>query len=603
MTETAGACAADSRLSGRAVALLLLVVSVLIYAGTAAHPALLDDADSAHAIVSREMLQRGDWTILYMNGIRYLMKAPLHYWAVALSYKLLGQSAFSTRLPVALAMVGLTLLVYAFARRFFGLRAGLYSGLAASTGIGFYIFTRIMIPEAIYALEFTGIFYLFLRGWTGTLSPRVAYGGVAAVTALAMLTRGLVGVIFPVAILGLFITATRGWHRWRELRLIWSSAIFLAIAAPWHILASLRANTFFYSYFINEHFKRAVGTRYPPDYEAVPLVLWYAAHLAWLFPWSFFLPGILRRIPGPRRWRELDATGQARLLVALWAGFILLFFSLTFGSRMEYYSFGAWPALAILLGTGLAQAEQEARRWVKIMQGALAAVGLVLASVLSYLLWISWKVSVNGDISSLLQAHENNFYRLSMAHFLDLTPQAFAALRCPAAMAAAAFLFGLGAAGLLRWRGKAIAATMATAATMILFLLAANLAYAVFEPYLSSRPLVQAIAPYLRPGDPIVLYGELSGGSSVAFYAHRRLLLYNGLYNNIVPGSRYPDAPPIFLTDADFPALWHSPQRVFLFVPENQRDEALKRLPSEGSFLIAESGGKRVYANQDLSRR
>ena len=276
--------ASNSEWSRTAAVILLIFLSAAIYLGNAGFPALLDDADASHAMVAREMLQRHDGVILYMNGIRYLMKAPLHYWAVALSYAVLGQNEFSTRLPAALAMIGLVLLVNEFARRFFGVRAGLYSGLVACTGAGFFLFTRIMIPEAIYALEFTAIFYLFLRGWTGSLNPRAAYWGAAALTGLAMLTRGLIGVIFPAAILFLFIAATRSWSRWRELRLFSSTAIFLLVAAPWHILASLRANSFFWSYFVNEHLKRAIGTRYPPDYDAVPLWLWLGAHLVWFFP-------------------------------------------------------------------------------------------------------------------------------------------------------------------------------------------------------------------------------------------------------------------------------------------------------------------------------
>src|SRR4029077_7840006 len=274
----------------------------------------------------------------------------------------LGQNEFSTRLPVALAMIGLVLLVNEFARRFVGVRAGLYSGLVACTGAGFFLFTRIMIPEAIYALEFTAIFYLFLRGWTGSLNPRPAYWGAAALTGLAMLTRGLVGVLFPAAILFLFLAATRSWNRWRELRLFSSAAVFLLVAAPWHILASLRANSFFWSYFINEHIKRAIGTRYPPDYEAVPLWLWLGAHLVWFFPWSIFLPAALRCIPRPRTWKSLSPEGQARLLLVLWAGFILLFFSLTFGSRMEYYSFRARPGMAMLLGIGFGESADKDER-------------------------------------------------------------------------------------------------------------------------------------------------------------------------------------------------------------------------------------------------
>jgi 4-amino-4-deoxy-L-arabinose transferase-like glycosyltransferase len=585
-------------LSHGAAVILLIALSAAIYLGNAGFPPLLDDADASHAMVSHEMLQRHDWVILYMNGIRYLMKAPLHYWAVAMSYAALGKNEFSTRLPVALAMVGMVLLVNGFARRFFGVRAGLYSGLVVCTSAGLFLFTRIMIPEAIYALEFTAIFYLFLRGWTGSLNPRIAYWGAAVIIGLAMLTRGLIGVVFPAAILFLFITATRSWKRWRELHLFSSAAIFLLVAAPWHILASLRANTFFWSYFINEHLKRAIGTRYPPDYEAVPLWLWLGAHLIWFFPWSIFLPAALSCIPRPRTWKNLSEEGQARLLLVLWAGFILLFFSLTFGSRMEYYSFGAWPAMAMLLGIGLAKAEEQGKHWLLRMQATLAAVGAALAAVLIAMLWISAKVQVHGDISSLLQEHENDFYRVSMAHILDLTPQAFALLRLPSALAAAAFLFGLATAWWLRRKRRNEAAAICLAITMALFFFAANIALGIFGPYLSSGPLVTKVLPQVRSADTLALYGEFDAMSGVAFYTNRQLLLWNGRYNNLAPGSYYPDAPNIFLTDPEFLALWQGPKRVLLFVPSEHRAAAAQRLPAAGSYLLAESGGKAVYANR-----
>jgi len=585
-------------LSRKTGALIALLFGCVIYLGNAGFPGLLDDADASHAVVAREILQRHDWVILYMNGIRYLMKAPLHYWAVAASYAMLGANEFATRLPVALGMMGLALLVNEFAGRFFGVRAGLYSALAVLTGAGFFLFTRIMIPEGIYALEFTAVFYFFLRGWTGSLPPRTAYWSAAVMSALAMLSRGLVGVIFPVAIIVLFVIVTRGWKRLREMRLVSSTLIFLLVAAPWHLLASLRAKTFLWSYFINEHFKRAVGTRFPPDYEAVPLWLWLGAHLIWLFPWSIFLAAAFKGFPPVRTWKNLDAPQQAKLLLALWGGFILLFFSLTFGSRMEYYSFGAWPAIAMLLGIGLARAEEEGVRWIEVIQGALAAVGVVLAGVLITMLVISAKVQVHGDISSLLERQEQDVYRVSMAHVLDLTPQAFAVLRLPAAMAAAAFLVGLGLAWWLRRRNRAIAATLTMAATMALFFFAANIALGVFGPYLSSKPLVEKVRAQIKSEDVLAIYGEFDASSSVGFYTGRRLLIWNGRYNNLLPGSQYPDAPPIFYKDEEFLPIWQGAQRVFLFVPSEKRSDAERLLPAGRRHLIAESGGKAVYSNR-----
>jgi hypothetical protein len=332
-------------------------------------------------------------------------------------------------------------------------------------------------------------------------------------------------------------------------------------------------------------------------YESVSLCLWLGAHLILFFPWSIFLAAAFRGLGKPQSWKNLSAKQQARLLLILWAGFILFFFSMTFGSRMEYYAFGAWPAIAMLLGIGLARAEEEGKRWLSWMQGALALVGFILAAMLITLLVKSANVQVHGDISSLLERQKEDVYRVSMAHILDLTPQAFAVLRLPATLAAVAFLIGLGAAWWLRRKQKPLVATLTMAATMALFFFAANIALGVFGPYLSSKPLVQKVKAQIEPTDTVAIYGEFDASSSVAFYTGRKLLIWNGRYNNLEAGSYYPDAPHIFLKDEEFLPLWQSPQRVFLFVPSDKRDDLAKHLPVTGSYLLAESGGKAVYSN------
>ncbi|MGE0407409.1 MAG: hypothetical protein AB7O65_14020, partial [Candidatus Korobacteraceae bacterium] len=353
---------------------------------------------------------------------------------------------------------------------------------------------------------------------------------------------------------------------------------------------------------INEHFNRALGTRWPPDYDAVPLWLWLLSHLAWLFPWSVFVPFALRQFPSPRSWgREMSAEAQARLLLFVWAGVILGFFSVLGGSRMEYYSFGAWPGMGILLGLGLARAEDAHSPWLPRLQATMAAVGLALAAVLTLLVWQSYGVeSTGGDISRLLETQDNSSYRLSMGHLFDLTPRAFADLRTPASLAAVMFAFAPLLAWVLRRQERRMASVLAIAVGMAGFFLAANLAYARFEPHMSSRPLARAVLPHLRAGDQLAIYGEFDAGSSMAFYLHRRAFLYNGRYNNLEFGSRYPDAPRIFLNDAEFRALWLGSQRIFLFVPQNKRAEAeehLRRLPK---WAVVEMGGKIVYVNHPL---
>jgi len=587
----------------RWIILGLLVLSASLYIATAGSPALDDeDVDAAHALVSQEMLQRNDFVVPYMDGIRYLIRPPMHFWMVAASYKLLGESEFATRLPIGLAMVGLVLLSFEFGRRFFGERAGLYGALAVATSVGMFIFTRNMIPEAIYALAFEGIFYLFLRSWTGSLDPRIGYWGAAALCGIAVMTRAVIGLLFPAAIIIAFITMTRGWHRWRELRLFSSTAIFLAVAAPWHILAAMRTPGFFWAYFINEHINRALGTRLPHDYGALPLWLWWSEHLVWLFPWSFFLPLALRELPlSPREWgKPMDPSQQARMLLFVWAGVILLFFTIESGSRTEYYSFGAWPAICMLLGLGIADAEETDRAWLIPVQRVLAGLSVALAAIAGYFLWVSMHTPAASDVASHLEMRSPDDYVSSMAHLLDLTPQSVADLRVPVIISSVSVLIGFVAAWILRERKVRWVPTIALALGMAGFIFAAHIAHDILNPTLSSRSLALEIKKDLRPADQIALYGDIRVAPGIAFYSHRGVLLYdqNATDSNLEFSSHYPDAPKRFFNDLDFPKLWEGTGRVFLVVPSEHKEDIRKRLPGTLLWVFAETGGKTAYVNQ-----
>ena len=591
--------AATGRVLSRRLAAGLVILSSLLYIGFAGTPALVDDdIDAAHALVAREMLQRRDFVTLYQDGIRYLIRPPLHFWLVAGSYALFGESAFATRLPVALAMVGLTLLIFAFGRRAFGAEAGFYAGLAVATSAGMYVFTRTVIPEAIYALEFTAIFYLFWRSWTGSLDPRVGYRGAAALAALAVLTRGPIGVLLPGAAVVAFLMLTGGWRRWRELRLPSSVAIFLAIAVPWHVLAEIRSPGFARVYLVDEHVSRAFGTRLPHDYGAVPLWLWWLEHLLWLFPWSVFAPLLAREIPARREWREGRPDAAARLLLLCWAGVILIFFSLESGSRMEYYSFGAWPALALLLGDGLVRGERDSPRVVRWGFRALAALGAIYAAAVAAFLVVLGRSARAGDLAADLRSRGTDFYRSAMARVLDLTPRALSDLRVPLVLSAVSLGLAFPAAAILRSRRRAVPSFVALALGMAGFFVAANVAYADLEVSFSSRGIAEEIRRSLRPDDRIVLLGDIRVAPGVAFYTGRRVLLWRPGDSNLVAGSRFPDAPKTFLTDAEFMNIWSGPRRVLLVVPADRNEEARRLLPAAGRRVFTTAGGKIVYENR-----
>jgi len=582
----------------RFAAASLFVFSAALYLGLAGTPALVDDdIDAAHALVAREMLQRHDYVVPYQDGLRYLDRPPLHFWLVAGSYAALGETELATRLPVALAVVGLVLLTFFFGRRFFGERAGIYAALAIATSAGMYIFTRTVIPEALYALEFTAIFYLFLRSWTGDLDPRLGYRGAAVVCALAVLTRGPIGVLFPVATIALFLTITRGWHRWRELRIPSSAALFVAIAAPWHVLAAARTPGFLWEYFVNENVRRALGTRTPHDYGAVPLWIWLPEHLLWLFPWSVFAVFLARALPRPRTWRDENPSTQAAVLLFAWAAVILGFFCLEGGSRMEYYSFGAWPALALLLGRALARAEDRRdRRLLWIARGLVVLAVLYAATVNTFL-----RAAGHGNAASLaadIQRHDADFYNNAMARVFDLTPRAFADLRAPLLVSAASLLVGFVAALWLRERRRHVAAAAATALGMTGVFVAANLAYRALEPVLSSRALASQISRILRPDDLVALYGDIRVAPGIAFYDHRRVLLLDAANSDLEFGARFADAPKTFYSIDEFRPLWDGTSRVLLVAPEDKDEEIRREFPRSPLEVIAASGGKLAYVNR-----
>lgn len=577
--------------------LALAVLTLVIYVGSAWAPALQDDADAAHAQAAREIVERNDWTTLHINGIRYLEKAPLMYWMVAASYKIFGFTEFGTRFPLALGTLALVLAVYMFGRWMGGVRAGFYSGLAVCVGLGVYLFTRIMIPEVILSFWITVSFYAFLRAYFEEVdSPwyYVFYAGMAA----AVMTKGLIGIVFPCGALALFVLVTGGITRIWSMRPVTGILLFLLLASPWHILAGLaneggpNGHGFFWFYFVNEHFLRYLGKRYPVDYDTVPLFSFWALHLVWIFPFSVFLPLAARNLPemvfSTRR------SEQLRLFAWIWFLVVVGFFS--FSTRQEYYTFPCFPALALLAGTGLAKGESEHSKWVLGGQTFLALLGVVIASVLGYFLWLSWGVPAASDISKVLTSNPEN-YRLALGHMSDLTVEAFAVLRNPALGAALTLGIGFSLAFGLRLLRKHLGATVATAITVAVFLYFAHSALGFFDPYLSSKQLAMAIRQQMKPGDVVVINGEYQGGSSIGFYLPEKVLLLNGRMTGLEFGSHYPDAPKVFLETPDFVTLWQSEKRVFLFTHDATFDALKAKLPRE-PVRVAAAGEKSVYCNR-----
>ncbi len=584
---------------------VLVALWAVIYLATLQSPSFFDDADSIHAEAVREMVQTGDWiTLKINNGIRYLEKAPLMYWFSAVSVSLFGLSEWAIRLPVALFALLLTLLLHAFGSRFFDTRTGFYAALVYLASLGPFAFTRIYLPDVILAFFMTCCFYGCLsilhepepaRRLFGRLDPRVP--GIYAAAALGVLTKGLIGVIFVGAVALAHMLVSGRWDMIRRLQPIPGAAIFLVVGAPWHLAAGFANPGFFWFYFMNEHVLRYLGLRYPKDYDTVPLLLFWALHLVWLFPWSFFLWGFGGSFP--RKWRPSDAREQTTLFLFLWIGVILLFFC--FSTTQEYYTFPTLPAFALLLGGVLARLDSpqgaDLQRRALIGMGLLLGVAAVIGAGLLALAAIGREAAQQGSGLTSTLTFNPEQYALSFGHLHDLTPSTFGHLAPLVHRTAALFLVVPPVAFLFAYRRKWKAAALCLGCFLAALVHSYHSGMVAFESILSSRGLARTIQYHHQPQDRIVVNGVYERGSSINFYTGLQLSVLNGHFGNLWYGSYFPDAPPIFFDDVRFLELWKSGERVFFFSEDVPFDAFLARHPDFEYRLLAQDGGKKVVVN------
>ncbi len=612
--------------------ILLAVIFLAVQIASLYSPPLLDDVDASHAQAAQHMAETGNLVTLYVNGVRYLEKPPLPYWLAAGLYKVIGENVFATHLPNALAVLGCAILMWVWAGRAWGRRAGFYAALGMLTAIGPFLFTRFSIPEALLSFLLLLALWSFLTGFESRREGRFYW--MWAALALATLTKGLVAPVFFVAAAVPFLALSGLWRRWRELKPLTGTLLFLLIAAPWHVLAGLanrdqgnpvgnhptpgHVHGFWYFYFLNEHVFRFTGSRWPHDFNRMPVIWYWLAHLVWLFPWSLFVPALLVVAWRTRHsWlahlkpdagqtvdfyldhaaREDVASYVARLkfrvrtawLLGLYSVFVLLFFSIS--TNQEYYTFPAWPALLILIAGVLAWTEEPrgagedkpllSTEWLTGAQAVFAMLGLAAAGALGWCLWESRKLPFVADIGTLLAHRDVGGYTLSMSHFFDLTGPSFAALRLPAGLAAWTLLVGPGVSWMLRLRRKHVAATTTLALTAALFLVAAHIAFARFEPMLSSKKVADTILTKGSPADSFIIYGDQSDASSVVFYTHDVLkkpafvvmqpCSPHGEGSSLLWGSCWPDAPKIFLGEDQLAKMWGTGERKWLFAQDKNQ--------------------------------
>ena len=366
----------------RSVLLASFALFALIWFLTLGTRSLIHSDEGRYAALALEMARSGDWVTPRLNGLLYFEKPALQYWIGALSFLVFGVSEFSARLWPGVAGFLTVLAVALTATRLWGRESGLHAFAIAASMTWIIGNSHFLTLDAGLTLFLTlTLCAVLLAQISEPDAPAqrrwicLAWGAMAG----AVLSKGLVGIVIPGCTLVLYSLASRDFGIWRRLRWAPGMTIFLLIAVPWFVVVSLRNPGFAEFFFIHEHFARYLTTVH--DREG-PLWYYLPLLLIGLLPWTGGLPWLLRgnglrMVPRHGQGNGQGAAGVRNILIA-WAGFVLVFFSVS-GSKLPSYILPMFPALALLLTAQLNQVGARALRW-HLLVPALVWVGAGFAS-------------------------------------------------------------------------------------------------------------------------------------------------------------------------------------------------------------------------------
>jgi 4-amino-4-deoxy-L-arabinose transferase-like glycosyltransferase len=466
-----------------ALALLALAVGVLNLQRHLANP-----DEGRYSEISREMVASGDWVTPRLNGLKYFEKPPLQYWATALAFEAFGANQVAARLYVWLAGFATILLVGYAGLRLFDARSGLAAMLVLVSSPYFMALGGIVTLDMGLTLWTTATLVALLLAENArahAAAQRRWMLAAWAAMALAVLSKGLVGIVFAGAAVFFAMALARDASILKRMRWGWGLAIFATIAVPWFVAVSSANPEFAHFFFVHEHFERFLTQehrRVQPAWFFVPILF------AGFLPWMFALPAAIAAA-----WRgEAGRDFQPLRLALMWSAFVLAFFSAS-GSKLPAYILPIFPPLALAVGRYLVTAPaRRLAQWV--------APGIPVAVALG---WVAWQYPSSAKDT------------WSAAMYLAAQPWAIAASAVLlVASVAAVVLFRAG-------RGGAAIVTIAFAAVLLVGCL--EMGYGQLSPRQSGYEVAQKMRPYLTPS--VRIYSVKHYDQTIPFYIGRTVTL------------------------------------------------------------------------------
>ena len=553
---------------------------------------LYEPHEGHFAGVGREMVLNGDWITPRLNGAPYLNKPPLFYWMIASSYSIFGFNEFAARFPQAIIGWLGVVLAWHWARKLWGARAGRAAAGILGVSAGWYLFShQLLIDELLSVLHLATLYFL----WKGIKEPEKKSGWVGFYVSigLSIMSKGLIGLAFPVLVLVAFVILKKDTEALRRCRLGMGFAIMLAIVAPWVILVEMRNQGFLRYVIVNEHINRIFDRRWPPDYNAskTSAVMFLVIAAVWVAPWCFFLPQIFGfGLKNSSRWSGIERKNADATAILMLGALLPTLMFVPVPSRLIYYSLPTLPPFAIIAGGWWVNMSAHGYRRGRQLAAVVAIVCGLGIAVAGQVVGASLK-----DISDIQVAPQT----------LEFMP-------------GFALLIGGGmiVCGALLLARKTGAALLALCLPILIGEAFNTAGFAAFDRVRSSKRMVAELGPKIGQDAIWISEGSLeigsAGGTSFYLGSNNQGARYVHVMNSDSQYRRppsFPGKPPAYLTsEEELQTIWKSESPVvfvtdFLRTPGRTDDPI--RLPPEPRFKVEVegSGHRQIYANPAAQKR
>jgi 4-amino-4-deoxy-L-arabinose transferase-like glycosyltransferase len=572
--------------SARRDLLWLVPLFAIYFAFLLGGRALWSPVEGRYAEIAREMVVSGDYVAPRLNGVKYFEKPPLFYWLEAVSIKLFGLHEWSLRLwPAIFAVLG-CLAVYAFGASLFDRRTGLIAAIVLATSPLYYALGRVVAVDVAFTffLSVGLLAFLFALRRPPDKQRRVFMGSFYAAIALATLTKGLLGILLPGLVIGVWMSFRNEWRNVNQMHLLSGLAIFLLIAAPWHIAVAIKNPDFASFYFLQGHLDRYITAEEGGLREAwiyIPVLL-----IAF-FPWIALAPESFRDF----KWRS-RGVDDAGLFLGLWVIVVFVFFSLA-GSRLFTYVLPIIPPLALLIGRTFSRLWDDDDAPRGILYGAWAVLAALLLMIAT-----AWLIAPEHG----LERYSN---WPSLAPPRDDTTIPSLAARRPADLDrlrsyvnAQMSIVIFGAATVLIFvRRQSIRGIFVSLTVMIaLLLIAIDSSLPLLDDRRSVKALALAIKQELAPNEEVVSYHAYYQDLPVYL---ERIVTVVGWRGELDFGARAEDTRGWMIDDVEFRRRWSADRRMYVFTERESYEKMKAQLPQV--YPVAANNYNVVVSNREYN--